>query len=233
MDYLAAATAAGLIGFDPVGAFVAVAAISLGASRRALAVLVAAYLVVIAALGTAVTVAVSTGLHAGDLDRYRPSARTLGRVEIVAGVALIVAGGVVALRARRHPSSSPDAADEAGESTGKGTRRLTARPLGLAVAGAGIAVSLLVDPGFLLLVAICTPRPAWTYPLAFAYWGAWSQILMLLVCAAVLLDRRRRLVGPLQRAVEALRARGRIVTAALLAILGIALTVDGLLRLGG
>ena len=200
---------------------------------------------VIATLGAAVTIAVSAGLHTVDLDRYRPSDLTIGRVELAAGVALIVAGGVVALRARRHPATPPAGGDASHDHAGGGgnggrsgndgdsrTRpRLTAGPVGLAVAGAGIAVSLLVDPGFLLLVAICTPRPAWTYPLAFAYWGAWSQILMMLVCAAVLLDRTRRLVGPLQRAVETLRARGRIVTAALLAILGIALAIDGLLRL--
>ena len=228
-DYLAAATAAGLIGFDPVGAFVAVAAVSLGASRRGLVALVAAYLAAVAGLGTAITLAVRAGLHADSLRGFLPSVRTLTLAEIAGGGLLVAAGAVMALRARQGTRHEDDAASRKPSTS---QRRLSASVPGLAAAGVGVAVSLVVDPGFLMLVAVCAPHPAWTYALVFTYWGVWSQILMVAFCAAALLDRNGRLVGPLRRTVEVIRARSHAVAAVVLAVFGLALVLDGAHRLG-
>ncbi len=83
-------TAAGLVGFDPTGAIVAAAAISLGATRRALVALAVSCLVTISIVGTTATWIARVGFVSLDPSRYLPPARTLLYLEAGLGVILLV-----------------------------------------------------------------------------------------------------------------------------------------------
>lgn len=220
--YLAEATAAGLLGLDPVGAVVAVAALSLGASRRALLALTAAYLVTITALGTGLALAARAGVGALGWHPHGPGRHTLSVVELAAGAALAIAGLAVWWWQRRRPDGPPERTE----------RRVPVATGGLVAAGAGVAASLLPDPGFIAMVVASVPHHPLLYPAAFAYWGLWSQCLMVAVCLAAAVDRDGRLVRPLRRAVDQVRARGAAITAFLLVVVGVGLVLDGLHRLG-
>lgn len=217
IDYLTALTGAGLLGFDPVGAVVAVGALSLGAGRRGMAALLVSYLATITVLGTGLAVALRYGLGAVHLRHLLHSGRVLTIIELVAGVGLIVAAGILFAR-RGRPR------------TGREKRRVPVSPKGLALAGAGVAASLLIDPGFLVLGAVCAPHHPSSYPPAALYWGLWSQVLMVIVCLAVLVDRRGRLTNAERRWVDAVTAHLPTVTTVVLALVGVALLVDGLHR---
>lgn len=191
-----------------------VAALALGAKRRGVLALLLTYLATIAVIGTAVTLTIRFGAAALHLERYRPPAHILTIGEIGLGAALVVAAVVLAVR-RRTPGPKRE------------PRRVPVTPLGLGIAGATVAASLLIDPGFLVLVAVCAPHHPWTYPLAFAYWGAWSQILMVAVCVVVLLDRAGRVTAAMQRVVAAVVRRLPKVTVIVLAVIGLLLMLDG------
>lgn len=221
-DYVAEATAAGLLGLDPVGAVVAVAALSLGASRRALLALTVGYLVTISALGTGVALAARAGAGAVRWHPHGPDPHTLSVTELAVGAALAIAGLALWRRQRRRRGAPPDRADH----------RAPVASGGLVMAGAGVAASLLPDPGFIAMVVASVPHHPVLYPAAFAYWGLWSQCLMVAICAAAAVDRDGRLIGPLRRAVDQLRAHGAAITAFLLVAAGAGLVVDGLHRLG-
>ena len=218
INYLTALTGAGLLGFDPVGAFVAIGALSLGASRRGMAALLLSYLAVITALGTGLALALRLGLGAAHLRHLLHSEQVLTVIERVAGVGLLIGAGVLFVRRGRPRKPHQE-------------RRIPVSTRGLALAGAGVAVSLVIDPGFLVLGAVCARHHPTTYPAAALYWGLWSQVLMAAVCVAVLVDRRGRLTKPIRHWVEAITGHLPTVTTIVLALVGVVFVADGIYRL--
>lgn len=226
-DYLAAATAAGILGLDPVGAVVAVSALSLGAGRAALRAQLLAYLAAITVFGVVARLLVQAGSDLAPVEAARHaveavlgSARTVSLVELTLGVVLVAAAAV--LSTTRLGRVRPARTDR---------REPTITPAGLALAGVGVAASLLVDPGFLAMVTLAAQHGPWTAVPAFLYWGVWSQVLMVAVIVADLADPDGRLVARLRRFVDTVRARGSALTTILLAVLGAVLAVDGAHRL--
>ncbi len=219
-----AITAAGMVGFDPTGAIVAAAAISLGAKRRTLVALAVSCLVTISIVGTTATWIARVGFVSLDPSRYLPPARTLLYLEAGLGVILLVVGLLLALRPRRTHS------EPAGRWLSPGPGMLSSA--GLAVAGAVVALLLVVDAGFLLMVGLSVSLPTVIHPLAFLYWGAWSQILLLITVLATILDRRGRVVARLTKAIEGIRARTRTIAAVLLTLVGLIVLVKAVYRLG-
>ncbi len=225
-DYVAAATAAGILGLDPVGAVVAVSALSLGAGRAALRAQLLAYLAAITVFGVVARLLVQAGSDLAPVEAARRaveavlgSARTVSLVELTLGVVLVAAAAVLSTRLGRVRPARTD------------RREPTITPAGLALAGVGVATSLLVDPGFLAMVTLAAQHGPWTAVPAFLYWGVWSQALMVAVIVADLADPDGRLVARLRRFVDTVRARGSALTTILLAVLGAVLAVDGAHRL--
>lgn len=225
-DYVAAATAAGILGLDPVGAVVAVSALSLGAGRAALRAQLLAYLAAITVFGVVARLLVQAGSDLAPVEAARHaveavlgSARTVSLVELTLGVVLVAAAAVLSTRLGRVRPARTD------------RREPTITPAGLALAGVGVATSLLVDPGFLAMVTLAAQHGPWTAVPAFLYWGVWSQALMVAVIVADLADPDGRLVARLRRFVDTVRARGSALTTILLAVLGAVLAVDGAHRL--
>lgn len=218
MDALARVTALGLVGFDPVGALLVLGALAAGARRRSLTVLVGGYLVTITVFGVAASLLVRVGLTAWDLSRYLPSARVLSWIEIGAGVLVIGLSAYVARRSRRP--RPPEPPREVRLSTGA-----------LAGAGALLALSLAIDPGFVLVVGYTATLPVAGVTPLLLYWGVLSQIAMIVLYAGALLDGSGRAVGVLRSAFESGRRWLRHHGAWLVLLLGLAIVVDGVHRL--
>ena len=218
MEEIGRVTALGLVGFDPVGAFLMLGAIGAGARRRSLTALVGGYLVTIIVFGAAASLLVRLGLTALDLGRYLPSARVLSWLEIGAGVLVIVAAAYVARRSRR-----PQAPESA--------RQVRMSVPALAGAGALLALSLAIDPGFVLVVGYAATLPVGAVVPLILYWGVLSQIAMMALYAGALLDSSGRAVRWLHSAFDKGRLWLRHHGAWLVLLLGLAIVVDGVHRL--
>lgn len=230
----------GALGFDPAGAVLALAAIGAGARRGSLTALVAAYLAAITLLGAAATLAVRTlagSRRVLELEGAVRAHHLVGVGEVAVGAVLLAAGVVLlvsrAVSARRTRGRDRAHAAEPGETPAIARRRPGAltRPLVLALGGVAVAVSLLADPAFALLAVAARDQPAWQWLPAWLAWGALSQVLLVTVWAAALLDRRGRLLDRVGGAVRAVASHSRVLLAVLLAGAGGYLLVAGVLRL--
>lgn len=224
--------ALGGLGFDPAGAVLAVAALGAGARRRALSALVVAYLVTITVLGvtaTAIVRAAAGTTRVIELERWARTHHLIGIGEVVIGGALLVAALIVVVLGRGR---TPDRA-ETPEPRGIIGRSAAAlrRPGPVALGGALVAVSLVVDPAFGLLGVAARDQPLWHWPAAWLAWGALSQILLLAVWVTVLLDRRGQITELIAAAVQWVVARSRFLLVALLVVVGLYLLINGVPRL--
>lgn len=226
----------GGVGFDPAGAVLAVASIAAGARRRALTALVGGFLATMVLLGVASTALAraATGTRSfHQLENLVRAHHLVGWGELAVGAAALLAAVWVAapLAAARHAPGPEEGDDDEPAPAPTRARPRLAAPGVLALGGAGVALSLVVDPGFAGLTVAAREQPAWQWVPAWLGWGALSQILLLAVWATVLVDRRGRALARISRAVRAVAARSRLLLVVLLGGAGVYLLVAGTLRL--
>lgn len=228
-EIVARTGAVGLLAFDPAGALLALAAISLGVRRRGLATLTAAYVGVMVALGLAATALVHLlqGTRPAELAvDFWHRHHLLGLVELVAGLALIVTSAVLWWRAHRA-RARPDGETRGDEDAGPGRIERLAGNLtgtrGLAGAGALLAASLLMDPAYPVMAVATQPFPLWSLVPAWAVWALISQSLMLVLVLATFLDRGDRLLDRVTAATRRALVHTGLVVRVVLLVAGLVL----------
>lgn len=219
----------GALAFDPAGAVLALAAITVGARRRGITALSVAYLVAMTAIGIIGTFAVRALAHAAwvrSLIDLVVRHHLVGWGEIATGVGFVAVAAALWIRARRRGEKPPSP-----PGGGRLARRLTS-DLALVGGGVFLAVNMIADPAFTLLAVTVREAPVlWWIP-AWVVWAVLSQSLMLVLWVVTLVDREGRLVDRTARAVRAGIARsGGLVRLGLLA-LGVLALWDGSGRIG-
>ena len=227
----------GVLGLDPAGVVVALAAVSLGVRRRGLTVLVSSFGVAIVVLGTAATWLAGLLSHTAAVrwvtDTWHAH-HLLCVAELLLGAALLIAAGVLVLRTGRPPSPASDEASS-DESVPDGTMRAAGRldgPRALTVAGVAVAASLMLDPAFAVLAVSLTGTPSWALPPAWLLWAGISQLPMLLLWAVAGLSRRGVLLDRVSGWIRRALTHSGLVLRIGLVVLGLVLVRAGLHRIG-
>ena len=210
----------GIAGFDPLGFAALMAAVTLGAKRRAVAVL----------LVTAVSVTFITGVLLSfglgalvprllELVPYRPTSATWGAVFSVAGASLF-GWGLLRLRASA-PSVQPH-----------GVKVRQASTAAMATTGLLVGISAMIDPPFYAMALLVSNAPNLGLRLGLVLtWTLLSHIALVVAVIAVLSGA----LVPLQSLLERLRGRfaryRRPAASVLLMLLGVAGVVAGIVEL--
>lgn len=219
-DTVAALAALGVAGFDPLGALALIAAMALGAGRRAIVVLL------VSTLGSTLVLALvlssTVGRWAiGLLHRlHSPGHLVWGGLVTLAGLALLT----WAVRRLRRPVTPGD----------RSARHAASSPGPLGVVGLGVGLSALVDPAFYGLVVLAGGLSGgWERFGACLLWVVMSQIALISLGIAVFagaFDTALRLI-------ERARARWlpslRVLASLTLVVVGALAVVEGIGELAG
>lgn len=217
--------ALGIAGFDPMGFFVLIGALSMRASRASVATLLATTLGLTFVFGFVPARTVGPAmLHL--LDRiHGVDRRVWAAVAIAAGLALLGAWAwrvITAARSARRPQTATD--ESVAPVAAKHAPR-SATVLGLAGAGVLVALSAFIDPAFYGIIAYASDhRTRTASAVSVAVWIVFSHSA-LVVCSLLVLAGVRL---PLDEYVDRLRTR---FAPHLRALTNLALLVGGLIVL--
>ena len=220
MKLLAGVLGLGVAGFDPLGFVALMAAVTLGATKRAVAVL----------LVTAVSVTFITGVLLSfglgalvprllELVPYRPSSTAWGIGFTVAGVCLMV-WGLLRLRAPASSSAKPH-----------GVHVRQASTAAMATTGLLVGISAMIDPPFYAMALLVSNASNVGLRVGLVLtWTLLSHIALVVAAIAILSGA----LVPLQSLLERLRGRYarylRPAASVLLMLLGAAGIVAGIVK---
>ncbi|VXC28060.1 hypothetical protein [Nocardioides sp. AX2bis] len=185
LDVLLAAATLGVAGLDPAGAAIAVAALAAGARERHVLVFAAVVLLGTAGWGVLLSMTLGRQLDGFAWTRLVPPDGAAALIELSVAVALL---SWAAVRWRRPDARPPR---PGGGRTGGA---------GLAVLGAGFALTAVLDPTFVALVVLAgRDGSAATTVTAHVLWIVVSQLPLVVLAAAVLRGRHEGAVAWFQR----------------------------------
>ncbi|WP_018653069.1 hypothetical protein [Actinomadura flavalba] len=221
LGFYAAVGGLALGGFDPIGAFVAVAALSAGAGRRAVLLFTAVSLLVPVVLGVALSASVGAAIARIELPDVDWDSPWWAVCEVAVGLLLL---GWALRRGRRPRRARPDSGDDHGWShlrraPGTAHRPRATGAWALAGIGAGLSTGVLLDPTFLGTVVLAAREATGTMIAAHVLWSVVGQVPLVAVGVAVAAGRH----GAAVRLTE--RVRNRFGPAARHAVTGLLLVV--------
>lgn len=215
------AAALGIAGFDPLGVVALVAALALGASRRAVAVLTAVTLASTALFGILPALVLGPAV-----DRLWHLVHHIGH-QVWGALVLGVGVGLLAWAVWRvlHPATGGHEEGRTPKSTGVAA---------MATTGVLVGLSAFIDPAFYAgIVFAAGQHHVVQKVLVVLVWVAMSQSALIVVAAAALLG----LYGPVSRLVVAVQTRWARAIALTLTVLlvafGIFCLVQGIAELRG
>lgn len=212
--YLSQMAAFGLVGFDPLGAIVMLAFIAGGARRIHAVVFTSVNWLTIVVVGTAAGSAV--GIVLDPVRHWLSSVprRIWVPVEIVAAIALVIWAIV-----RLHTGQAPEKQEKT-------------RPVRLwLIIGipAGLALSMLADPGFDGAVLAGASHPIWWQLIGLSLWYLIAMSALVVVCAAAILGETAPVSAWMRRWLSKSRRPVWIVVTALIVLVAVLLVMDAVL----
>ncbi|SBM43952.1 Hypothetical protein PFR_JS2_1793 [Propionibacterium freudenreichii] len=210
----------GIAGFDPLGALALMAAMALGARRRAIATLLVTTVATIVVTGFVLSSTVGTWAIAQIHRLHDPGHIVWGLIVLAAGVGLL-AWAIV--RLVRVPQPKPDDATRSGHSVGM-----------LAVIGIGVGLSAFIDPAFYGLLVVAGGIHSWPMRLGgIVLWACLSQIALLALSGAVFAGA----FAPVHRFITRVRqqwgARASRFASWALLVIAVIICVEGAFELHG
>jgi len=204
----------GIAGVDPAGALIAISALAAGARDRHVVAFAAVSVLGTAALGVVLPLTVGQELGAVEWRGVLPPDRLAALVELLVAFGLL-AWGVVRLRRTGARPPKPS----------------TGRTGGTALVGLGaaFAASAVLDPTFVGLVVLA--GRAGSVPGAVAAHLLWiivSQVMLVVLAAAILLRRHDPVVAWFQRLLARIRPALAIAATGALLVAGAVLAADAL-----
>ncbi|EOM76884.1 hypothetical protein [Rhodococcus rhodnii] len=178
-----------LAGVDPFGAILAIAALTAGASRRAIGAFTVVALAVPAAIGIAASLLVGASIENVDLSGIDWTSPWWAVAEATLGGVLL---WWAVVRHTRPPRRSRDRA-------AKVTRSGAVSAGALATAAALLSASVLVDPTFLGVVVVAGREPLWLLVAAHIVWSVLSQLPLVGIAIAVAFGRHERAIAWINR----------------------------------
>lgn len=209
----------GVAGFDPFGFLALLAAMALGAGRRAAVVLLATVLTSTAVFGVAASFGLAAAAQRLIGASPQPSGRTWAIILVAAGVAL-TGWGVLRWRTPGKQAAAIDVPV-------RGTSTLAMLSVGLL-----IGLSALIDPAFYAMALLAGGTDRLTARLGVVIgWTLLSQIALVVAAAFVLIGSRDTLRTRLDWLRDHFAQTARPASAILLLLLGAGGVVAGVLEL--
>ena len=211
LELFGATVGLGLAGVDPVAAALALAALTAGASRRAVLAFVAITLTVPVALGVALSTAVAGS--GGDIDLSGIDVESPWWAVAESVLAVVLVGW--ALRRWRT-----------GPAVGRERRVRSTSSLALALLGVVLGVSFLTDPTYLAVVVLAGRADVASMVAAHVLWSLLSQAPLVIAGIAVLTHRHHAAVAALDRLSARFGPAVRTTITVLLVLAGVVLAAD-------
>lgn len=219
-DIFAGIVGLGIAGFDPLGALALIAAMALGARRRAIAGLVIVTIATTVVIGFVLSSTLGTWAIAQLHRLHDPGHIVWGALVLLAGIGLAVWGTI---RLRRAPVVKKDEPTRSGRSV-----------KALVLIGIGVGLSALIDPAFYGLLVVAGTMPTWPLRLAGVLtWSCLSQVALLALSGAVFAGA----FGPVHRFITSCRERwGAAASRAaswVLIVVCVVIILEGILEIHG